>query len=112
MSDKLVEDFDLYYKELENFTGRFKTDSQAVETDKMLSRVGKSEKITELKAEHFKNVDDLSERFQTEFDGRVLNIKDNVEGKKRTPFWILLNEDFQKAKIFPRTNRANFYSRK
>lgn len=97
MSDKLVEDFDLYYAELKNFTEGFKTGSQQVETDKMLSRVGKSEKIAELKAEHFKNVDGLAERFQTEFDGRVLNIKDNVEGEKKDPVFDSIKRRFSKG---------------
>lgn len=83
MSDKLTQDFDLYYAELENFTGHFKTGSQKIETDKMLSKIGKSEKISELKQEHLKNVNDLAERFQAEFGGRVSNIKDSLSGKKK-----------------------------
>ena len=82
MSDKLAEDFDLYYKELENFTGRFKTSSQQVETDKMLSRAGKFEQVEKIKTEHFKNISDLGERFNSDFDKRVKNLNDRVSGKK------------------------------
>jgi len=62
MSDKLQESFDIYYLELENFTGHFRTSSQKVETDKMLSKVGKFGKIEELKASHLKNVSPITPR--------------------------------------------------
>jgi len=83
MSDKLQEDFDIFYLELKNFTETFKSKSQAVETDKMLSRSGKHAKIDELKTKHLKNVNDLAERFGAEFDKRVVDINDFVNGKKK-----------------------------
>jgi len=82
MSDKLQADFDLYYKELENFTGHFKTSSQKVETDKMLSRAGKFEQVEKLKAEHLKSVNELSGRFEADFEGRQQRIKNILNGKK------------------------------
>jgi len=48
MSDKLQQDFDLYYAELKNFTEDFKSRSQAVETDKLLSRAGRHEQVEQL----------------------------------------------------------------
>jgi len=66
MPDKLEQDFDIYYAELKNFTGRFKTSSQQVETDKMLSRAGKFEQVEKIKTEHFKNISDLGERFNSD----------------------------------------------
>ena len=97
MSDKLKQDFDLYYAELENFTGHFKTGSQKIETDKMLSKVGKSEKISELKQEHLKSVNDLAERFQAEFGGRVSNIKDSLSGKKKDVALDAIKKKFLKG---------------
>jgi len=38
MSDKLQEDFNIYYLELKNFTENFKDNSHGIETDKLLSR--------------------------------------------------------------------------
>jgi len=97
MSDKLKLDFDIYYKELENFTGHFKTSSQAVETDKMLSRAGKFEQVEKLKAEHLKNVNDLGERFQVEFGGRVSKIKSYVRGEKNDPVLDSIKRRFSKG---------------
>ena len=97
MSDKLRQDFDLYYKELENFTGHYKNGSQQIETDKMLSKVGKSEKISELKQEHLKSVNDLAERFQAEFGGRVSNIKDSLSGKKKDVALDAIKKKFLKG---------------
>ena len=82
MSDKLAEDFDIYYTELKNFTETFKSRSQAVQTDKMLSSSGKHAKGEELRTEHFKNISDLGERFNSDFDKRVKNLNDRVSGKK------------------------------
>ena len=112
MSDKLRKEFDLYYKELENFTGHYKTGSQKVETDKTLSRVGKHEKAELLKQEHFKNVDSLAERFQIEFDKRVLDINDFVNGKKKDPVLDVIKKNSQKVSPFPRTNQTGSYSTK
>ena len=97
MSDKLRQDFDLYYKELENFTGHYKNGSQQIETDKMLSKVGKSEKISELKQEHLKNVNDLAERFNSDFDERVRNLNDRVEGKKHDSILDSIKKKFLKG---------------
>jgi len=97
MSDKLTEDFDIFYVELENFTNRFKTSSQQIETDKMLSRSGKHEKSELLKAEHLKNINDLGERFQIEFDKRVLNIENSLNGKKKNAVLDSIKERFSKG---------------
>ena len=96
MSDKLKVDFDLYYKELENFTGHFKTSSQQIETDKTLSRVGKHAKSEELKTKHESNINDLAERFQIEFDKRVVGINDFVNGKKKDPVLDAIKKKFSK----------------
>jgi len=97
MSDRLKQDFDIYYKELENFTGHYKTSSQKIETDKMLSRVGKHEKAELLKQEHFKNVDSLAERFTAEFAKRVSNIGRHVRGEKNDPVLDSIKKKFSKG---------------
>jgi len=81
MSDKLTQDFDLYYKELENFTGHFKTSSQVIATDPHLSKAGKSASLAELQKEHEKDLSSLGERLQKDFGKRVSNINDFVNGK-------------------------------
>jgi len=85
MSDKLQESFDLYYKELENFTDHFKDGTQEIETDKLLSRAGKFEQVEQIKAEHLKSVNDLAERFQADFGKRLVNIDNKVNGVKHDP---------------------------
>jgi len=97
MSDKLKLDFDIFYLELKNFTETFKNKSQAVETDKLLSRAGKHGKIDELKAEHLKNVSDLSERFQVEFDERVSKIGRYVRGEKKDAVLDSIKARFSKG---------------
>jgi len=96
MSDKLKLDFDIYYKELENFTGHFKTSSQQIETDKLLSRAGKSEQVEKLKAEHLKNVDGLSKRFNAEFDKRVSSIEKYNKGEKNDAVLNSIKKKFLK----------------
>lgn len=85
MSDKLTQEFDLYYGENKNFTETFKDRSQTIQTDKTLSRVGKHEQTTLLTAEHVTNVDGLHDRFKKEFGGRVGTIGDVVNGTKKDP---------------------------
>lgn len=97
MSDKLREDFDIYYLELKNFTEDFKSRSQAVQTDKMLSFSGKHAKGEELKTSHLKSVNDLAERFQTEFGERVLDIEDYVQGKKKNAVLDSIKARFSKG---------------
>lgn len=97
MSDKLAEDFNLYYAELKNFTEHFKDDSQKIKTNKMLSRSGKHEKSELLKAEHLKNVNDLGERFQVEFGERVSKIGRYVRGEKKDPVLDSIKERFSKG---------------
>ena len=97
MSDKLKQDFDLYYKELENFTGNFKASSQKVETDKMLSRAGKFEQVEKLKGEHFKNVDELRGRFTKDFEGRQKRIGDILNGKKKNADLDSIKRRFSKG---------------
>jgi len=80
MPDKLKEDFDIFYLELEGKTKIFKDSSQQIETDKMLSRAGKLEQIEKLKAEHLKSVNELGERLQAEFGTRVENIANFING--------------------------------
>jgi len=112
MSDKLTQDFDLYYKELENFTGHFKTSSQQIETDPHLSRTGKSASLAELQKGHEKDLGELGGRLQADFGKRVLDINDFVAGKKSPPFWILLKDDFQKVRAFLGTKQTGSYSMK
>jgi hypothetical protein len=97
MPDKLKADFDLYYKELENFTGHFKTSSQAVETDKLLSRAGKHEQVEQLKASHLKSVNDLNERFTTDFGKRLENIDRKLSGKKTDAVLNSIQKRFSKG---------------
>jgi len=97
MSDKLKLDFDIYYKELENFTGHFKTSSQQIETDKLLSRAGKFEQVEKIKAEHLKSVNDLAERFQVEFGERVSKIGRYVRGEKKDPVLDSIKKRFSKG---------------
>jgi len=80
MSDKLREDFDIFYSELEGKTKSFKTSSQVIQTDSRLSKIGKSEKLAEIKAEHEKDLSDLGERLKKEFGTRVHNIANFVNG--------------------------------
>lgn len=97
MSDKLSEEFDLYYAELRNFTEDFKSRSQAVQTDKLLSSSGKNEQVEKLKAEHFKNVDSLAERFHNDFGKRLVAINDFVNGKKNTAGLDSIKRRFSKG---------------
>jgi len=80
MSDRLKQDFDIFYLELEGKTKHFKDSSQEIETDKMLSRAGKFEQIEKLKAEHEKDLGDLGERLRKEFGTRVHNISNFING--------------------------------
>jgi len=96
MSDRLTQDFDIFYLELKNFTETFKNKSQSVETDKLLSRAGKHEQGEQLKAEHLKNVGDLSERFNAEFGKRVAGIKDSLNGKKKDVALDAIKKKFSK----------------
>jgi len=97
MSDKLQEDFNIYYLELKNFTENFKTSSQAVETDKLLSRAGKFEQVEKLRAEHLKSVDDLGERFRADFEGRQQRIKNILNGKKNNVDLEYIKSRFSKG---------------
>jgi len=97
MSGKLEQDFDIYYAELRNFTEGFKTSSQEIETDKMLSRAGKFEQIEKLKAEHLKSVNELGERFQGDFDKRVSNIERSLNGKKKNAVLDSIERRFSKG---------------
>ena len=63
----------------------------------MLSRSGKHEKSELLKAEHLKNINDLGERFQIEFDKRVLNIENSLNGKKKNAVLDSIKERFSKG---------------
>ena len=97
MSDKLQEDFNIYCLELKNFTENFKTSSQAVETDKLLSRAGKFEQVEKIKVEHLKSVSDLSERFTADFGKRLENLDDRVTGKKHDPVLDAIKKKFSKG---------------
>jgi len=55
-----------------------------IQTDKMLSSAGKHNLGEELKAGHFKNVNELSGRFKKDFEGRQQRIKDILIGNKKT----------------------------
>jgi len=80
MSDKLKQDFDIFYLELEGKTKHFKDSSQKVETDPHLSKIGKSASLATLKSEHEKDLSDLAERLKKEFSTRVHNIANFVNG--------------------------------
>jgi len=97
MSDKLTQDFDIYYKELENFTGHFKTGSQRIETDKMLSRSGKFGQVEEIKASHLESVSDLDTRFHNDFGKRLVDINDFVDGKKKDVALDSIKEKFSRG---------------
>ena len=97
MSDRLTQDFDIYYKELENFTGHFKTSSQQIETDKTLSRVGKHAKAELLKQEHLKSVNDLAERFGADFGKRVSSIGRFLKGEKNDAVLDSIQKRFSKG---------------
>jgi len=97
MSDKLKQSFDIYYAELGNFTDRFKTNSQGIETNKMLSRSGKHEQVEQLKAEHLKNINDLGERFQIDFGKRLQNIDRKLSGVKTDAVLDSIQKRFSKG---------------
>lgn len=94
MSDKLAEDFDIYYLELKNFTEGFKTGSQKIETDKMLSRSGKNEKTEQLRTEHLKKVNNLNERFNSDFGKRLQSLDDRLSGKKTDAVLDVIKKKF------------------
>jgi len=97
MSDKLQEDFNIYYLELKNFTENFKTSSQAVETDKLLSRAGKFEQVEKIKVEHLKSVSDLSERFTADFGKRLENLDDRVNDVKYDSILDAIKKKYSKG---------------
>jgi len=97
MSDKLQEDFDIYYAEADNFNKGYNSRKHEVETNKLLSRAGKSEKVGKLEAEHFKNVNDLGERFNGEFGGRLTKIDDYVNDRRPDPVLESIEKRFIKG---------------
>lgn len=101
MSDRLKLDFDIFYKELQNFTEGYKSESQAVQVDKSLSRIGKSEKSDQLKASHLENVDGLAERFSAEFQTRVERISDAVNGAKSDLELNAIQKKFSRGERIP-----------
>jgi len=74
MSDKLKQDFDIFYLEKDARTKSFKTSSQVIANDPHLSKIGKSERLAELQKDHEKDLGDLGERAKKEFGTRVHNI--------------------------------------
>ena len=112
MSDKLQEDFNIYYLELKNFTENFKTSSQAVETDKLLSRAGKFEQVEKIKVEHLKSVSDLSERFTADFGKRLENLDDRVNDVKYDSILDAIKKNIQKVRAFLGTKQTGSYSMK
>jgi len=97
MSDKLKQDFDIYYKELENFTGHFKTASQGISTDPNLSKAGKPASLAELQKSHEKDLAGLGERLKGDFGKRVLDIDDFVAGKKKSAVLDSIKTRFSKG---------------
>ena len=78
--DKLK--FNPYYKSLESAVKNFKDGSQEIETDKLLSRAGKHEKLSELTAKHENDINALGDRFKKDCDHRLENIKNKVNGAR------------------------------
>lgn len=97
MSDKLQEDFDIYYAEADNFNAGYNARKHEVETDKLLSRAGKSEKVGKLEAEHLNNVNNLGERFNGEFGGRLTKIDDYVNDRRPDPVLESIEKRFTKG---------------
>ena len=97
MLDKLAEDFNIYYAELKNFTERFRDNSHEIESDKLLSRAGKFGQVEKLKTSHLKNINDLGERFNSDFGKRLVDIDDRVKGVKRDPVLDSIKKKYLKG---------------
>lgn len=97
MSDKLAEDFNIFYVELKNFTERFRDNSHEIESDKLLSRAGKFGQVEKLKTSHLKNINDLGERFNSDFGKRLVDIDDRVKGVKRDPVLDSIKKKYLKG---------------
>jgi len=78
--DKLKESIDPYYNRLDNAVKNFKDKSRVISADSRLSKVGKSEKLSELTQKHSSDIDSLAERFQAEFGKRLVNLDNRVNG--------------------------------
>jgi len=85
MPDKLEQDFNLYYTEADNFNAGYNARKHEVETDKMLSKAGKFEQVEKIKTEHLNNVNNLGERFNTDFGDRLNKIDDYVNDRRPDP---------------------------
>jgi len=112
MSDKLQEDFNLYYTEADNFNAGYNARKHEVETDKMLSRAGKFQEAEKIKAEHLNNVNNLGERFNAEFQTRVERISDVVNGAKSDIELTAIQKKFSKGASLSgdETNRLLLHS--
>lgn len=97
MSDKLELEFNLYYKEADNFNAGYNSRKHEVEADKMLSRAGKFEQVEKIKAEHLNNVNNLGERFNGEFGGRLTKIDDYVNDRRPDPVLESIEKRFTKG---------------
>ena len=97
MLDELAEDFNIYYAELKNFTERFRDNSHEIESDKLLSRAGKFGQVEKLKTSHLKNINDLGERFNSDFGKRLVDIDDRVKGVKRDPVLDSIKKKYLKG---------------
>ena len=97
MSDKLKLDFDLYYTEADNFNAGYNARKHGVETDKLLSRAGKFEQVEKIKTEHLNNVNNLGERFNTDFGDRLNKIDDYVNDRRPDPVLDSIKKRFTKG---------------
>jgi len=78
--DKLK--FDPYYKTLENAVKNFKDKSHVISADSRLSKIGKSEKLSELTAKHESDINSLGDRFKKDCEHRLENISNAVNGTR------------------------------
>jgi len=78
--DKLKESIDPYYNRLDNAVKNFKDKTRVISADSRLSKIGKSEKLSELTQKHSSDIDSLGERFIVDFGKRLVNLDNRVNG--------------------------------
>jgi len=82
MTDKLQESITPYYKQLENAVKNFKDKSHVISADSRLSKIGKSEKLSELTAKHSSDINALGDRFKKDCEHRLENIGNVINGAR------------------------------
>jgi len=78
--DKLK--FDPYYKTLESAVKNFKDKSHVISADSRLSKIGKTEKLSELTQKHSSDINALGDRFKKDCEHRLENISNAVNGAR------------------------------